>query len=57
MNLLQWHWRDVYCYLKLRFSKRGYVVKDLCGDCDLCNGIFAMCGSIPCPMRMSNRLA
>ena len=47
----KWHWRDLLCFLKLKFSRNGYVVKEMCGRCNKCNGIFAASGVIPCPMR------
>ena len=47
----KWHWRDLMCFLKLKFSRNGYVVWEMCGRCGKCNGIFAASGVIPCPMR------
>ena len=41
------------CWTKLKFSKNGYTVREFCGKCDKCNGIFGHCGCIPCPMRFS----
>lgn len=46
-----WHWRDVLCWLKLKFSKDGYSVKEFCGKCEKCNRLFGAWGVIPCPMR------
>lgn len=37
--------------MKLRLTKDGYVVPEMCGKCDKCNGIFAASGCIPCPRR------
>lgn len=47
----KWHWRDLMCFLKLRLSRHGYAVREMCGRCNKCNGIFAATGVIPCPMR------
>lgn len=47
----KWHWRDLMCFLKLKFSRNGYVVREMCGRCGKCNGIFAASAVIPCPMR------
>ncbi len=47
----KWHWRDLLCFLKLKFSRNGYLVREMCGRCSKCNGIFAASGVIPCPMR------
>ena len=47
----KWHWRDLLCFLKLKFSRNGYVIREMCGKCNKCNGIFAAFGVIPCPMR------
>lgn len=47
----KWHWRDLMCFLKLKFSRNGYTVREMCGRCSKCNGIFAASGVIPCPMR------
>ena len=47
----KWHWRDLMCFLKIKFSRNGYVVQEMCGRCNKCNGIFAATGVIPCPMR------
>ena len=46
-----WHWRDVLCWFKLKFSKDGYAVKEFCGNCEKCNHLFGAWGVIPCPMR------
>lgn len=46
-----WHWRDVLCWFKLKFSKDGYAVKEFCGKCEKCNHLFGAWGVIPCPMR------
>ena len=51
MKLRMWHWRDVLCWLKLKFSKDGYSVKEFCGKCEKCNRLFGAWGVIPCPMR------
>ena len=51
MKLRMWHWRDVLCWMKLKFSKEGYSVKEFCGKCEKCNRLFGYCGVIPCPMR------
>ena len=51
MKLRMWHWRDVLCWFKLKFSKNGYAVKEFCGKCGKCNGFFGYCGVIPCPAR------
>ncbi len=47
-----WHWRDIVCFLKLKLSRNGYAVKEMCGDCEKCNGVFAATGVVPCPMRL-----
>ena len=46
-----WHWRDVLCWMKLKFSKNGYSVREFCGTCNKCNRLFGYCGVIPCPAR------
>ncbi len=46
-----WHWRDVLCWIKLKFSKDGYSVKEFCGNCKKCNKLFGAWGFIPCPLR------
>lgn len=51
MKIRMWHWRDVLCWFKLKFSKDGYSVKEFCGKCEKCNRLFGACGVIPCPMR------
>ena len=51
MKLHLWHWRDILCWFKLKFSKDGYSVKEFCGKCEKCNRIFGAWGVIPCPMR------
>ena len=51
LNMRMWHWRDVLCWFKLKFSKNGYAVKEFCGKCEKCNHLFGVCGVIPCPMR------
>ena len=51
LNMRMWHLRDVLCWFKLKFSKNGYAVKEFCGKCEKCNGLFGACGVIPCPMR------
>ena len=51
MKLTMWHWRDVLCWFKLKFSKNGYSVKEFCGKCKKCNRLFGAWGVIPCPMR------
>lgn len=33
----KWHWRDLLCFLKLKFSRNGYVVQEMCGRCNKCN--------------------
>ena len=50
-RLKLWHWRDLMCLLKLKLSRRGYSVREMCGRCNKCNGIFAATGVIPCPKR------
>ena len=55
MKLKMWHWRDVLCWCKLKFSKDGYSVKEFCGKCEKCNRIFGACGVIPCPMRFDKK--
>ena len=54
MKLRLWHWRDVFCWAKFKFSKNGYSVKEFCGKCGKCNGFFGYCGVIPCPARFKN---
>ena len=51
MKMRMWHWRDVLCWFKLKFSKDGYSVKEFCGNCKKCNKLFGAWGVIPCPMR------
>lgn len=51
MKLSMWHWRDVLCWFKLKFSKDGYAVREYCGKCEKCNRLFGYCGVFPCPMR------
>lgn len=51
MKLKIWHWRDVLCWFKFKFSKNGYAVKEFCGKCEKCNRLFGAMGVIPCPMR------
>lgn len=51
MKLRRWHWRDVLCWFKFKFSKDGYSVKEFCGKCEKCNRLFGAMGVIPCPMR------
>ena len=46
-----WHWRDILCWFKFKFSENGYSVKEFCGKCEKCNRLFGYCGVIPCPMR------
>lgn len=53
MKIKMWHWRDILCWIKLKTSI-GYKVRELCGKCEKCNGIFAATGIIPCPMRFNN---
>ena len=55
MKLRMWHWRDALCWMKLKFSKNGYAVKEFCGKCKKCNHIFGACGVIPCPMRFDKK--
>lgn len=55
MKIKMWHWRDILCWIKLKTSI-GYKVRELCGKCEKCNGIFAATGVIPCPMRFNNKL-
>lgn len=50
-----WHWRDVMCWLKLKLSRNGYSVREMCGYCEKCNGTFAASGVIPCPMRLDSK--
>lgn len=56
MKLKMWHWRDVLCWVKLRFSKNGYSVREFCGKCEKCNGLFGYCGVIPCPARFKEKM-
>lgn len=51
MKLKMWHWRDVLCWFKLKFSKDGYSVKEFCGKCKKCNRLPGAWGIIPCPLR------
>lgn len=51
-----WHWRDVLCWFKLKFSKDGYSVKEFCGKCEKCNRLFGAMGVIPCPARFKEGL-
>ena len=53
MKMRMWHWRDVLCWFKLKFSKDGYSVKEFCGKCEKCNRFFGAIGFIPCPMRFN----
>ena len=55
MKIRMWHWRDVLCWFKLKFSKDGYSVKEFCGKCEKCNRLFGACGVIPCPMRFDKK--
>ena len=56
MKLRMWHWRDVLCWFKLKFSKDGYSVKEFCGKCEKCNRLFGAMGVIPCPARFKEGL-
>ena len=51
MKLRLWHWRDILCWFKFKFSKNGYAVKEFCGKCEKCNHLFGAMGVIPCPLR------
>jgi hypothetical protein len=50
----KWHWRDVVCYLKLKFGT-GYTVEEMCGSCTKCNRIFAAMGCLPCQYRWDKK--
>lgn len=52
----KWHWRDFMCLLKLKLSRNGYAIREMCGRCNKCDGIFAACGVIPCPRRLSKAI-
>lgn len=49
----KWHWRDILCWIRLHVwgLSKGYTLKQFCGDCKKCNGLFGYCGCIPCPLR------
>ena len=51
-----WHWRDILCWMKLKFSKDGYSIKEFCGKCEKCNRLFGAWGVIPCPMRFKKNV-
>lgn len=30
----KWYWRDLLCFLKLKFSRNGYAVREMSGIVD-----------------------
>lgn len=56
MKIKKWHWRDVVCWIQLKFLV-GYRLKTFCGRCRKCNRIFGIAGCIPCPLRGEKEVA